>query len=44
MGGHPPPNSTTLPSANAVSTRPEIERRNRQTADRLFEEVRPYWF
>jgi acetoin utilization protein AcuC len=46
MGGHPPPTNfhdAPLP-ANAVTARAEIERRNRQTADRLFEAVRPYWF
>ncbi|HXH91950.1 MAG TPA: acetoin utilization protein AcuC [Thermoanaerobaculia bacterium] len=45
MGGQPPTQFHDAPlPANAVPARAEIERRNRQTADRLLEAVRPYWF
>jgi hypothetical protein len=45
MNGAPPAafHDAPLPNADAEK-RLEIERRNRRMAERLLEEVKPYWF
>lgn len=45
MDGQPPTHFHDAPiPRDGVPTRGEIERRNRQVAERLLEAVRPYWF